>query len=98
MIKAPTLVILGVRDGLVGSATAAATRARNIAGCEIEILPRAGHVMHVDEPEFVAERIVNFLEVEKSNWPGHTGSVFGRSTWPAVTGWCHRRSRWADRQ
>ena len=63
MIKAPTLVVLGEEDGLIGSATAAAKRARrDIAGCEIEILPRAGHVMNVDEPEFVGARIVSFLE------------------------------------
>jgi pimeloyl-ACP methyl ester carboxylesterase len=61
-VRAPTLVILGGRDGLIGSATAAAKRARrNITGCEIEILPRAGHVMNVDEPELVGARIVRFL-------------------------------------
>jgi pimeloyl-ACP methyl ester carboxylesterase len=64
-IKAPTLVILGGKDGLVGSAAAAAKRARNIPSCEIEILPQAGHIMSVDEPEFVGQRIVNFLEAEK---------------------------------
>jgi pimeloyl-ACP methyl ester carboxylesterase len=64
-IKAPTLVILGGKDGLVGNPIAAAKRARNIPNCEIEILPRAGHIMSVDEPEFVGERIVNFLEAEK---------------------------------
>jgi pimeloyl-ACP methyl ester carboxylesterase len=63
-IKAPTLVILGGKDGLVGNATAAARRARNIPNCEIEILPQGGHIMSVDEPEFVGERIVNFLEAE----------------------------------
>jgi pimeloyl-ACP methyl ester carboxylesterase len=63
MIKAPTLVILGGKDGLVGSATAAAKRARrHIAGCQVEILPRAGHVMNVDEPEFVGARVVRFLD------------------------------------
>jgi len=65
MIKAPTLVILGGKDGLVGSARAAANRARSIPVCEIEVLPDAGHIMSVDEPEFVGERIVNFLEVER---------------------------------
>jgi len=64
LIKAPTLVILGGKDGLVGSATAAAKRARNIPNCELEILLQAGHIMSVDEPEFVAERIVKFLEAE----------------------------------
>jgi pimeloyl-ACP methyl ester carboxylesterase len=63
MIEAPTLVFLGGNDGLVGSATAAARRARrNIAGCEIEILPEAGHVMSVDNPDFVSGRIVEFLQ------------------------------------
>jgi pimeloyl-ACP methyl ester carboxylesterase len=65
-IKAPTLVILGGKDGLVGSAAAAAKRARNIPSREIKILPQAGHIMSVDEPEFVAQRIVNFFEAEKS--------------------------------
>jgi len=62
MIKAPTLLLLGGRDGLVGSAAAAARRARrNITGCEIAILPEAGHVMSVDEPDFAGTRIVEFL-------------------------------------
>jgi len=62
MIKAPTLVFLGGKDGLVGSATAAARRARrNFTGCEIEVLPEAGHVMSVDEPDRVGDRIVEFL-------------------------------------
>jgi pimeloyl-ACP methyl ester carboxylesterase len=63
LIKAPTLVFLGGKDGLVGNATAAAKRARrNIDGCEIEILPEAGHVMSVDEPAFIGDRIVKFLQ------------------------------------
>jgi pimeloyl-ACP methyl ester carboxylesterase len=65
MIKAPTLVILGGKDGLIGSASAAAGRARrNIAGCEVEILPGAGHVMSIDEPEFVGARIASFLDAD----------------------------------
>jgi pimeloyl-ACP methyl ester carboxylesterase len=63
LIAAPTLIILGGKDGLIGSATAATRRARrNIAGCEIEILPGAGHVMSIDEPELVGGRIASFLE------------------------------------
>ena len=73
MIDAPTLVILGGKDGLIGSATAAASRARrNIAGCEIQILPDAGHVMSIDEPEFVGGRIARFLDSarESDRTPG----------------------------
>jgi pimeloyl-ACP methyl ester carboxylesterase len=61
-INAPTLVFLGGRDGLVGPPPAAARRARrNISGCDIEVLPNAGHVMSVDEPDFVAKRSIEFL-------------------------------------
>jgi pimeloyl-ACP methyl ester carboxylesterase len=61
-ITASTLVILGGKDGLIGSATAAAERARrHLAGSEIEILPNAGHLMSIDEPEVVGEQIVHFL-------------------------------------
>ena len=61
LIKSPTLVFLGEKDGLIGSATAAAKRARKIPDCEIEILPRAGHIMNIDEPELIATRTVKFL-------------------------------------
>jgi len=61
-IQAPALIFLGGKDGLVGPAAAAAKRARrNITGCEIEFLPEAGHVMSVDEPDLVGNRIVEFL-------------------------------------
>jgi pimeloyl-ACP methyl ester carboxylesterase len=56
------LVILGGRDRIVGAADAAAARARrHVAGCEIEILPTAGHAMGVDEPALVGSRITRFL-------------------------------------
>jgi pimeloyl-ACP methyl ester carboxylesterase len=61
-LTTPTLVFLGGKDGLVGDVAPAERRAhRYIAGCEIEVLPNAGHVMSVDEPEFVGKRIVEFL-------------------------------------
>lgn len=56
------MVVLGAKDGLVGDAASVATRARRyIVDCDIEILPRAGHAMSVDEPELVGKRIVRFL-------------------------------------
>jgi pimeloyl-ACP methyl ester carboxylesterase len=62
LVTAPTLLFLGGKDGLVGSAPAAARRARcNITGCEIEVLPDAGQVMSVDEPDIVGARIIEFL-------------------------------------
>jgi pimeloyl-ACP methyl ester carboxylesterase len=83
MIDAPTLVILGGKDGLIGSAIAAARRARrNIAGCEVEILPGAGHVMSIDEPEFVGGRIASFLDAAK----GSDGTPGGGEVRSAVAG------------
>lgn len=62
-IHAPTLIFLGEKDGLIGNAAAAARRARrHIAGCQIEILPNAGHIMYVDEPTIVGRRVARFLD------------------------------------
>lgn len=60
-IQAPTLVVLGAKDGLVGDATDVARRARHISRCEVEILPGAGHALSVDEPEIVGRLIAEFL-------------------------------------
>jgi len=57
------LVFRGGKDGLVGDVAPAIRRAqRYIAGCEIEVLPNAGHIMSVDEPNLVGTRIVKFLQ------------------------------------
>jgi pimeloyl-ACP methyl ester carboxylesterase len=61
LMKSPTLLFLGGQDGLIGSVTAAAKRARNIPTCEVKILPRAGHIMNVDEPEEIGIRTAKFL-------------------------------------
>ena len=61
-ITTPTLLFLVGQDAAVGSATAAAGRARRtIARCQIEILPKAGHLMMFDEPEFIGGRTAEFL-------------------------------------
>lgn len=61
-IRAPTLVVLGGRDQLVGNARAAARRATDtIPDVEIDIVPKGTHAVHIEEPEHVAHRIVAFL-------------------------------------
>jgi pimeloyl-ACP methyl ester carboxylesterase len=55
------LVFLGENDGLIGSPKAAAKRARNIPNCDIVIMPRAGHIMNIDQPELVGAGAVKFL-------------------------------------
>jgi pimeloyl-ACP methyl ester carboxylesterase len=66
LIKAPTLVILGGKaDSSAARPLQRSARGASPPDCDIEILPSAGHIMSVDEPEFVGERIVDFLEAEK---------------------------------
>ena len=62
-IEAPTLVLLGRRDQVIGDAASAAKRAtRNISSCEVEILPLAGHAMVLDDPPFVGATAAAFLD------------------------------------
>lgn len=62
-IRAPTLIILGGRDQLVGSAERAAHRAKSsIANVEIDIVASGTHAVHADEPTHVSARIVGFLD------------------------------------
>jgi pimeloyl-ACP methyl ester carboxylesterase len=62
-VRAPTLLFLGGKDGAIGSAEAAADRARsNIPDCEVVVLPDAGHLMMIDQPGIVGPRIVDFLD------------------------------------
>jgi pimeloyl-ACP methyl ester carboxylesterase len=61
-IEAPTLVVLGGRDQLLGDPCRAAARAWNsIAKLEIEIFPHGTHAVHTEEPDAVAGRILEFL-------------------------------------
>lgn len=61
-ITAPTLVLLGGQDRLVGDARRAAARAWNhIADLEIEIVSQGTHAVHAEEPDRVAGRILEFL-------------------------------------
>jgi pimeloyl-ACP methyl ester carboxylesterase len=61
-IRVPTLVVLGGRDVLIGDAQAAAQRARrHIPNVQIEIVPNATHAAHAEEPERVAQRLIEFF-------------------------------------
>jgi pimeloyl-ACP methyl ester carboxylesterase len=62
MIHAPTLVVLGGRDPLVGDAKRAARRARRyIPDVEVEIVPTGTHAALVESPGYVTWRILEFL-------------------------------------
>ena len=61
-IRMPTMIILGGRDPLIGDANRAARRARtHIHELEIDIVPNGTHAVHVEEPDRVSGRILEFL-------------------------------------
>jgi pimeloyl-ACP methyl ester carboxylesterase len=62
-IVAPTLVVLGGRDTVVGDASAVTERVkRYIRDVEVEVYPDVAHVMSIEAPERIAQRLLIFLE------------------------------------
>ena len=61
-IEAPTLVVLGGKDGPIGDADRAAGRARaHIPHVDVVILRDAGHAMSIEAAERVGPRVTEFL-------------------------------------
>ncbi|MCL4517406.1 MAG: alpha/beta hydrolase [Firmicutes bacterium] len=61
-IKAPVLLVLGGSDNPIGSAEKAAARAEKlIPDIQVEIMPKTGHLMNMEDPEFVNAAILKFL-------------------------------------
>lgn len=58
-IDAPTQVLWGREDKLFPAAYADAW-ATHLPGCSVEILPDAGHLLHIEKPADVASRIIAF--------------------------------------
>ena len=59
-IKTPTLIIWGAQDGVVSTAHAQAYL-RGIAGAELVLLPRCGHLPLVEQPEACASAVRHYL-------------------------------------
>jgi pimeloyl-ACP methyl ester carboxylesterase len=59
-IQAPTLVVWG-RDDRIVPPVYATEFARHIVGARVEMVDRAGHAPHLEEPEAVAEAVRTFL-------------------------------------
>jgi pimeloyl-ACP methyl ester carboxylesterase len=58
-IKAPALVLWGAEDKVLPAQYAEVWRAE-IPGAVVEIIPACGHLMHVEQAEFVANRVLGF--------------------------------------
>jgi len=58
-INVPTLLIWGASDGVVPVAYAEAYRAM-IPGAQLVIIPEAGHLPHVEQPDLLLQHILSF--------------------------------------
>jgi len=60
-VAAPTLIVWGKQDGVIDPAYAQEF-AKGIAGARIELIDRAGHMPHLEQPEATGIIVRNFLK------------------------------------
>jgi pimeloyl-ACP methyl ester carboxylesterase len=60
-IDLPTLLLWGEQDGIVSTAYGQAWR-NEIPAAQMEIIPRAGHFPHWEQPQEFVDRLVRFVE------------------------------------
>jgi pimeloyl-ACP methyl ester carboxylesterase len=63
-ISVPTLTMAGENDGCIGAEHFSNMKPFFSDQLDIEILPDAGHFMHLEQPEVFATHILNFFEQE----------------------------------
>ena len=59
-IAAPTLIVWGKADGIIAPAYAQEF-AKRIAGARVELIDKAGHLPHLEQPETVMKAVRAFL-------------------------------------
>ena len=59
-VRCPTLLVLGAEDRMT-PAKAGASLSQKIAGSRVTILPGAGHMMMVEQPDATADALKNFV-------------------------------------
>ncbi|MCL4871154.1 MAG: alpha/beta fold hydrolase [Anaerolineae bacterium] len=59
-IEIPTLIIHGAEDQIIPQAESEAMH-QGIAGSQLVIIPAAGHLMNLEQPELFNEAVTNFL-------------------------------------
>ena len=59
-VKTPTLIVWGAQDGVVSTAHAQAYL-RGIAGAELVVLPRCGHLPPAEQPEALVQAVLSYL-------------------------------------
>ena len=59
-VAAPTLIVWGKADGIIAPAYAQEF-AKSIAGARVELIDKAGHLPHLENPEAVGKTVRDFL-------------------------------------
>ncbi len=65
-IKVPVLILVGKQDALTPPSAAQALQER-IPGSELHIVPEAGHMSNLENPEFFNEKLLYFLKRVTTN-------------------------------
>ncbi len=60
-IKTPVLLLIGEKEVIFSAQKAIDRATRLMPNIQAEIIPDAGHILSMDQPEMVNERILNFL-------------------------------------
>jgi len=61
-VDVPTLLLAGAHDGCISADLFEGTTACFDARADLEIVSRAGHFLHAERPDHVADRILEFVE------------------------------------
>jgi len=60
-ICVPTLHIHGCKDGCIGTSITEGMASNFTGPFELELMPQAGHFLHLEDPNFVHKRVLKFL-------------------------------------
>ena len=60
-ISVPSLYLHGGKDGCIGASTTEGMASNFSGPFDMELLPHAGHFLHLEDPDFVQTRILEFL-------------------------------------
>jgi len=66
VISVPSLHMHGCKDGCIGTSTTEGMASNFSGPFELELMPQAGHFLHLEDPDFVHKRVLDFLALHDS--------------------------------
>ncbi|MCZ7358345.1 MAG: alpha/beta hydrolase [Candidatus Methanoperedens sp.] len=60
-IKTPALLLIGEKEVILSASKAIDRATRRMPNIQAEMIPDAGHILSMDQPKMVSDRILNFL-------------------------------------